>query len=95
MSDINVHIIDLENCLDIQQSASVLKMKAYMVCPPILRKGLFTVGAMDNIDHYPLSTSFFHGTRINVFQLPVLKQDYAEQAHVEHKMHSLPELFQQ
>ncbi|KAL5475256.1 hypothetical protein EMCRGX_G027332 [Ephydatia muelleri] len=28
-----------------------------LVCPPILRKGIFTVGAMDNIDHNPSSTS--------------------------------------
>ena len=35
------------------------------VCPPTLRKGLFTYGAIDNIDHNPSSStsqSSFHGT---------------------------------
>ena len=27
-----------------------------VVCPPILRKGLFTTSAMDNIDHNPTAT---------------------------------------
>ena len=49
-----------------------------LVCPPILRKSHFTVGAMDKIDHNASSTSAqdsFHGTG---FSSPlVLKQDYA------------------
>ena len=43
------------------------------VAPACLRKGVFTVGALDNIDHNPTSTtaaSSFHGTGISVFQLP-------------------------
>ena len=38
-----------------------------IVCPAQLRKGLFTVGALDNLDHNPSSTTAkgsFHGTGI-------------------------------
>ena len=41
------------------------------VCPPTLRKGLFTYGTIDNIDHNPsfsTSQSSFHGTGISLFQ---------------------------
>lgn len=44
-----------------------------VVCPPILRKGLFTTSAVDNIDHNPTSTTArtsFHGTSISMFQHP-------------------------
>ena len=44
-----------------------------VVCPPVLRKGLFTTAAMDNIDHNPTSTTAttsFHGTSISLFQYP-------------------------
>lgn len=44
-----------------------------VVCPPILRKGLFTTSAMDNIDHNPTATTAntsFHGTSISMFQHP-------------------------
>ena len=43
------------------------------VVPASLRKGLFTIGALDNLDHNPSSTtaaSSFHGTGISLFQLP-------------------------
>ena len=43
------------------------------VCPPQLKSGLFTTGAVDNIDHNPSSTSAqdsFHGTGISLFQYP-------------------------
>ena len=42
-----------------------------VVCPPMLKKSLFTASAMDNIDHNPTATtaqSSFHGTSISVFQ---------------------------
>lgn len=42
-----------------------------VVAPSQLQKGLFTVGAMDNIDHNPSSntaTGSFHGTGISLFQ---------------------------
>ena len=41
------------------------------VCSPTLRKGLFTYGAIDNIDHNPsssMSQSSFHRTGISLFQ---------------------------
>jgi hypothetical protein len=44
-----------------------------VVCPPVMRKGLFTTSAMDNIDHSPTATTAttsFHGTIIYVFQYP-------------------------
>ena len=43
------------------------------VAPVCLRKGIFSIGALDNIDHNPSSTtatSSFHGTGISIFQLP-------------------------
>lgn len=45
------------------------------VVPACLRKGIFTIGVLDNIDHNPSSTtaaSSFHGTGISVFQLPTI-----------------------
>ena len=42
-----------------------------LVCPSQLRHGLFTVGALDNLDHNPSSTTAtdaFHGTGISLFQ---------------------------
>ena len=44
-----------------------------LVCPSHLRKGLFTEGAMDNVDHNPSSTtaqSSFHGIGISITQFP-------------------------
>jgi len=44
-----------------------------VVVPACLKKGVFTVGALDNLDHNPSSTtaaSSFHGTGISMFQLP-------------------------
>eukprot|EP00058_Branchiostoma_floridae_P021206 XP_002606696.1 hypothetical protein BRAFLDRAFT_72537 [Branchiostoma floridae] len=44
-----------------------------VVCPHALRRGLFTITAMDNIDHNPTATTAttsFHGTSISAFQLP-------------------------
>lgn len=41
------------------------------VAPAGLKKGLFSVGALDNLDHNPSSTtakSSFHGTGISIFQ---------------------------
>ena len=43
------------------------------VCPPSLKGGHFTTGAVDNIDHDPSCTSAhdsFHGTGISLFQHP-------------------------
>lgn len=44
-----------------------------VVCPSQLKKGLFTVAAVDNIDYNPSSTTSigsFHGTGISIFQMP-------------------------
>ena len=44
-----------------------------IVCPSNLRKGIFTVGALDNIDHNPSSTTAegsLHGTGISIMQFP-------------------------
>ena len=44
-----------------------------VVAPVCLRKGIFTVAAIDNLDHNPSATtasSSFHGTGISIFQLP-------------------------
>ena len=44
-----------------------------VVCPPVLRKRLFTTAAIDNIDHNPTATTAttsFHGTSISLFQHP-------------------------
>ena len=44
-----------------------------VVCPPKLRHGLFTTGAVDNIDHNPSSAiakDSFHGTGISLMQHP-------------------------
>ena len=43
------------------------------VSPVCLKKGLFSVGALDNLDHNPSSTtvtSSFQGTGISVFKFP-------------------------
>ena len=42
-----------------------------VVCPPKLRKGLFSTSAIDNIDHNPSAStakSSFHGTSMSLFQ---------------------------
>ena len=44
-----------------------------VIAPACFRKGLFTVGAFDNLDHNPsssTSTNSFHGTVISLFQFP-------------------------
>ena len=44
-----------------------------VVCPSPLRYGIYTVGAMDNIDHNPSSTTSqgsFHGTAVSIMQQP-------------------------
>ena len=56
------------------------------VCPPALRQGIFTIGAYDNFDHNPSSTSAktsTHGTSISLFQetteeKPGIKRPHAE-----------------
>ena len=49
-----------------------------VVSPPGLRRGLFTVGDTDNIDHNTYSTTsaeYFHGTAISLFQARTTMDD--------------------
>lgn len=49
-----------------------------IVCPLNMKSGVFTVGALDNIDHNPSSTTAqgsFHGTGISIFQFPTEYSD--------------------
>lgn len=69
-----------------------------VVCPPVLRKGLFTTAAMDNIDHHPAATTAttsFHGTRISLFQHPTEDNKGEERAPAKlgrEKVKRVPEL---
>ena len=76
--------------------------KKGVVCPAQLRKGLFTIGALDNLDHNPSSTTAkgsFHGTAISLFQSPTRSkmghlQDEICLASLEaRKKHVLPDNF--
>jgi len=45
-----------------------------IILPAYFDKGLFTIGAIDNLDYNPSSTisqSLFHGTGISIFQFPM------------------------
>lgn len=72
-----------------------------VVVPSQLRCGLFTVGALDNIDHNPTSTtakSSFHGTGISLFQFPTALnigegQDNTKLLLAEGNNYKLPESF--
>ena len=62
-------ILQLENQL--ANSVCLHAKEIGLVCPSQLRHGLFTVGALDNLDHNPSSTTAkdsFHGTGISLFQ---------------------------
>ena len=64
-------VIELENSLAGTMCARF--EEEGVVCPSHLRKNLFTVGALDNIDHNLSSTTAqgsFHGTGISIFQFP-------------------------
>ena len=69
-----------------------------LVCPPVLRKGLFTTSAMDNIDHNPTATTAstsFHGTSISVFQHPTEDDKGEERSQLnfgQEKVKRVPEL---
>ena len=67
--------ISYKRVLDItaQLGDSIVKdyVQKNVVCPSQLKKGIFSTGAMDNIDHNPSSTTTstsFHGTSMSVFQ---------------------------
>ena len=66
-------------------SVSMHFEKQGIVCPPNLRKGLFTVGALENLDHNPSSTTSqdsFHGTAISVFQFPSVSNSGIGNGHI-------------
>ena len=72
-----------------------------IVSPACLRKGLFTIGAMDNLDHNPTSTtsqSSFHGTGISLFQFPTSDNPGHERPPLalsssQTRMHHLPDSY--
>lgn len=89
-------IIELEDMLAISISER-FEMDG-IVAPACLRKGIFTIGALDNIDHNPSSTTAttsFHGTGISIFQLPTEGSTGEERPPVtlppQGTSHSLPE----
>jgi len=52
------------------------------VCPTNLRSSIFTVAALDNIDHNPTprtASSAFHGTGWSIFQFPTSQKPGLEQ----------------
>ena len=58
---------------DLANSVTAQFEKEGVVCPPKLRKDVFTTAAIDNIDHNPSSTTAsdsFHGTAISLVQHP-------------------------
>jgi len=60
-----------------------------VVSPACLRKGLFTVGALDNLDHNPTSTtsqSSFYGTGISLYNFQLQKS----RVNVDHQLPLLP-----
>ena len=85
-------ILQLENQLATSQEIG-------LVCPIQLCHGLFTVGALDNLDHNPSSTTAkdsFHGTGISLFQLPTVSNEGYQQSIItlpstNNKNHHLPE----
>lgn len=69
--------VSYDRVLEIENSLATAVCKRFekesLVCPANLRNGLVTVGALDNIDYNPSSTTAqgsFHGTGISIFQLP-------------------------
>ncbi|CAE1303156.1 unnamed protein product [Acanthosepion pharaonis] len=69
--------ISYDRVLEISGKLGETVIKQYVeedvVFPPVLRKGLFTTAAVDNIDHNPTATTAstsFHGTSISMFQHP-------------------------
>ena len=70
--------VSYDRVLEIESSIATAVCKRVeeenLVCPANLRNGLVTVGALDNIDYNPSSTTAqcsFHGTGISIFQLPI------------------------
>ena len=73
--------ISYDRVLEISSQMGAALVQSYteegVVCPSVLRKGLFTTAALDNIDPRSSSTtakSSFHGTGISLFQHPTNSQ---------------------
>ena len=74
-----------------------------LVCPTVLRDGLFTTGNLDNIDHNPSSSSSkdsFHGTALSVTQHVTHDNSGIPREHLNTESHSqlksikpLPEMY--
>ncbi|CAE1257574.1 unnamed protein product [Acanthosepion pharaonis] len=69
--------ISYDRVLEISGKLGETVIKQYdeedVVCPTVLRKGLFTTAAVDNIDHNPTATTAstsFHDKSISMFQRP-------------------------
>ena len=65
-------VLSMEVCFA-QAIAQQTRKNADIVCPTNLRRQIFTVAALDNLDHNPTSrtaSSSFHGTGISLFQFP-------------------------
>uniref|UniRef100_UPI00358FC12B uncharacterized protein isoform X2 n=1 Tax=Myxine glutinosa TaxID=7769 RepID=UPI00358FC12B len=69
--------ISYERVLEISAQLGDAALTRYeedaVVCPSLLRKGLFTASAMGNIDHDPTATTAntsFHDSNISIFQHP-------------------------
>lgn len=62
---------------DFSEAIGDMAKASVAVCPSNLRKEIFTVAALDNLDHNPSSrtaTTSFHGTGISIFQFPTQQQ---------------------
>ncbi|KAJ8364285.1 hypothetical protein SKAU_G00131160 [Synaphobranchus kaupii] len=88
----------LEVSAQLGDAAVRIYVKDGVVCPPILRRRLFTTCAMDNIDHNPsatTATTSFHGTSISIFQHPTPDNKGEEREPLklaERKVKRVPEL---
>ena len=73
-------VLQLENLLA-KNVCEQFKLEG-IVCPDNLRKGIYTIGALDNIDHNPSSSSAqgsLHGTAISIIQNPTKENPGTEQ----------------
>ena len=74
--------ISYKRILEIQNSITNQLYKLHdvqrSVCPPRLQENIFTVSAIDNLDHNPSSSTAkdsFHGTGISIFQFETNQDD--------------------
>ena len=68
----------LEVSAEMGQKACKQFIEENVVCPLKMKDGVFTTGAIDNIDHNPSATTSrdsFHGTSISLFQHPTKDEE--------------------